>query len=208
MCYSFVVKWVPSCLYLIYRLIYFFVVVVVVVVISIFISHFPFWNFSQTVEAMKTILDSLTMDDYFSIIDFNHNVRCWSEDLVPGTSMQVEEAKKYIQDIKPNGGERVRIKAGGHLLIITGSSFRLIFWESGEMSKGQKEGQVVPSRHIYQRTHLCLLKHHCDVLIDVGLWIWGDLSVMSKATQLRMQTVRGKRTDFFLLLKHNFIIKQ
>ncbi|KAF4079575.1 hypothetical protein AMELA_G00179680 [Ameiurus melas] len=61
----------------------------------------------QTVEAMKTILDSLTMDDYFSIIDFNHNVRCWSEDLVPGTSLQVGEAKKYIQDIKPNGGTNI-----------------------------------------------------------------------------------------------------
>ncbi|KAG7320253.1 hypothetical protein KOW79_016106 [Hemibagrus wyckioides] len=61
----------------------------------------------QTVEAMKTILESLTMDDSFSIIDFNHNVRCWSEDLVPGTSLQVEEAKKYIQDIKPNGGTNI-----------------------------------------------------------------------------------------------------
>lgn len=69
---------------------------------------------------MKTILDSLTMDDYFSIIDFNHNVRCWSEDLVSGTSIQVAEAKKYIQDIKPNGGERVRVKV--IITFITGSS--------------------------------------------------------------------------------------
>uniref|UniRef100_A0A8B9HJ58 Inter-alpha-trypsin inhibitor heavy chain 2 n=1 Tax=Astyanax mexicanus TaxID=7994 RepID=A0A8B9HJ58_ASTMX len=61
----------------------------------------------QTVEAMMTILDDLTMDDYFSIIDFNHNVRCWSEDLVAGTSIQVAEAKKYIQNIKPNGGTNI-----------------------------------------------------------------------------------------------------
>ncbi|XP_060758969.1 inter-alpha-trypsin inhibitor heavy chain H2 [Neoarius graeffei] len=61
----------------------------------------------QTVEAMKTILDDLTVDDYFSIIDFNHNARCWSEDLVPGTSLQVAEAKKYIQNIKPNGGTNI-----------------------------------------------------------------------------------------------------
>lgn len=59
----------------------------------------------QTVEAMKTILDSLSNDDYFSIIDFNHNVRCWSEELVSGNSIKVAEAKQYIQDIKPNGGE-------------------------------------------------------------------------------------------------------
>lgn len=76
------------------------------------------WNISQTVEAMKTILDSLTMDDYFSIIDFNHNVRCWSEDLVPGASLQVSEAKKYIEDIKPNGGE-VKESESHHILMIT-----------------------------------------------------------------------------------------
>lgn len=54
---------------------------------------------------MQAILDDLTVDDYFSIIDFNHNVRCWSEDLVPGSTIQVKDAKKYIQNIKPNGGE-------------------------------------------------------------------------------------------------------
>lgn len=54
---------------------------------------------------MQAILDDLTFDDYFSIVDFNHNVRCWSEDLVPGSSIQVKDAKKYIQNIKPNGGE-------------------------------------------------------------------------------------------------------
>lgn len=74
---------------------------------------------------MKTILDDLTVDDYFSIIDFNHNARCWSEDLVPGTSLQVAEAKKYIQNIKPNGGENENEserESHHHLLIITESS--------------------------------------------------------------------------------------
>ncbi|XP_016313953.1 inter-alpha-trypsin inhibitor heavy chain H2-like [Sinocyclocheilus anshuiensis] len=60
-----------------------------------------------TVEAMKAILDDLSMDDYFSIIDFNHNVRCWSEDLVQASSLQVDEAKKYVQSIKPNGGTNI-----------------------------------------------------------------------------------------------------
>lgn len=60
----------------------------------------------QTVEAMQAILDDLTIDDNFSIIDFNHNVRCWSEELVQGSSIQIADAKKYIQSIKPNGGLR------------------------------------------------------------------------------------------------------
>lgn len=54
---------------------------------------------------MQAILDDLTIDDQFSIIDFNHNVRCWSEELVPGSSIQIADAKRYIQNIKPNGGE-------------------------------------------------------------------------------------------------------
>ncbi|KAM7378495.1 hypothetical protein PAMA_013413 [Pampus argenteus] len=61
----------------------------------------------QTVEAMQAILDDLTIDDNFSIIDFNHNVRCWSEELVPGSSIQITDAKKYIQSIKPNGGTNI-----------------------------------------------------------------------------------------------------
>ncbi|XP_054480296.1 inter-alpha-trypsin inhibitor heavy chain H2 isoform X2 [Anoplopoma fimbria] len=61
----------------------------------------------QTVAAMQAILDDLSIDDYFSIIDFNHNVRCWSEELVAGSSIQVSDAKRYIQNIKPNGGTNI-----------------------------------------------------------------------------------------------------
>uniref|UniRef100_A0A4W4G796 Inter-alpha-trypsin inhibitor heavy chain 2 n=1 Tax=Electrophorus electricus TaxID=8005 RepID=A0A4W4G796_ELEEL len=61
----------------------------------------------QTVEAMKAILDGLTMEDFFSIIDFNHNVRCWKDELVTGASINVGEAKEYIQNIKPNGGTNI-----------------------------------------------------------------------------------------------------
>jgi len=61
----------------------------------------------QTVEAMQAILDDLNIDDHFNIIDFNHNVRCWSEELVPGSSIQIADAKKYIQSIKPNGGTNI-----------------------------------------------------------------------------------------------------
>lgn len=61
----------------------------------------------QTVEAMMAILDDLTTEDRFSIIDFNHNVRCWSEDMVPASQLQVADAKRYIQNIKPNGGTNI-----------------------------------------------------------------------------------------------------
>ncbi|XP_065130720.1 inter-alpha-trypsin inhibitor heavy chain H2 isoform X2 [Paramisgurnus dabryanus] len=78
----------------------------------------------QTVEAMKAILDDLSMDDYFSVIDFNHNVRCWSEDLMPATSIQVDEAKKYIQNIKPNGGTNINEALMRAVQILTKASSR------------------------------------------------------------------------------------
>ncbi|KAM6215106.1 inter-alpha-trypsin inhibitor heavy chain H2 [Rhynchocyon petersi] len=61
----------------------------------------------QTVEAMKTILDDLRAEDQFSVVDFNHNVRTWRNDLVSATKTQVADAKKYIEKIQPNGGTNI-----------------------------------------------------------------------------------------------------
>uniref|UniRef100_A0A8C0RUE9 Inter-alpha-trypsin inhibitor heavy chain 2 n=1 Tax=Canis lupus familiaris TaxID=9615 RepID=A0A8C0RUE9_CANLF len=61
----------------------------------------------QTVEAMKTILDDLRAEDQFSVIDFNHNVRTWRNDLVSATRTQVTDAKKYIEKIQPSGGTNI-----------------------------------------------------------------------------------------------------
>ncbi|XP_006862806.1 PREDICTED: inter-alpha-trypsin inhibitor heavy chain H2 [Chrysochloris asiatica] len=61
----------------------------------------------QTVEAMKTILEDLRAEDQFSVVDFNHNVRTWRNDLVAATKTQVADAKKYIEKIQPNGGTNI-----------------------------------------------------------------------------------------------------
>ncbi|XP_006150105.1 inter-alpha-trypsin inhibitor heavy chain H2 isoform X1 [Tupaia chinensis] len=61
----------------------------------------------QTVEAMKTILDDLRAEDQFSVVDFNHNIRTWRNDLVSATKAQVADAKKYIEKIQPNGGTNI-----------------------------------------------------------------------------------------------------
>ncbi|KAH0512367.1 Inter-alpha-trypsin inhibitor heavy chain H2 [Microtus ochrogaster] len=59
----------------------------------------------QTVEAMKTILDDLRTEDQFSVVDFNHNVRTWRNDLVSASKTQIADAKRYIEKIQPSGGE-------------------------------------------------------------------------------------------------------
>uniref|UniRef100_A0A8C5MRL9 Inter-alpha-trypsin inhibitor heavy chain 2 n=1 Tax=Leptobrachium leishanense TaxID=445787 RepID=A0A8C5MRL9_9ANUR len=61
----------------------------------------------QTVEAMKTILEDLRPDDQFSIIDFNHNIRCWKDELVYASDLEKEDAKQYVQKIQPNGGTNI-----------------------------------------------------------------------------------------------------
>uniref|UniRef100_A0A7N6A1B1 Inter-alpha-trypsin inhibitor heavy chain 2 n=1 Tax=Anabas testudineus TaxID=64144 RepID=A0A7N6A1B1_ANATE len=101
----------------------------------------------QTVEAMQAILDDLTLDDQFSIIDFNHNVRCWSEDLVSGSSIQIADAKKYIQNIKPNGGTNINealmravqmlLKASNQGLIDSRSVSMIILVSDGDPTVGE-----------------------------------------------------------------------
>nr|XP_028602901.1 inter-alpha-trypsin inhibitor heavy chain H2 isoform X3 [Podarcis muralis] len=61
----------------------------------------------QTVEAMRTILGELRSADQFSVVDFNHNVRCWRDQLVQASRSETEAAKKYIEGIHPNGGTNI-----------------------------------------------------------------------------------------------------
>ncbi|XP_056131930.1 inter-alpha-trypsin inhibitor heavy chain H2 [Lampris incognitus] len=101
----------------------------------------------QTVEAMQAILNDLTIDDHFGIIDFNHNVRCWNDDLVPGSSIQVDSAKKYIQNIKPNGGTNINealmravqmlVKASNYGLIDPRSVSMIILVSDGDPTVGE-----------------------------------------------------------------------
>ncbi|KAM3858933.1 inter-alpha-trypsin inhibitor heavy chain H2 [Diretmus argenteus] len=101
----------------------------------------------QTVEAMQAILTDLTIDDYFSVIDFNHNVRCWSEELVSASSIQINEAKRYIQNIKPNGGTNINealmravqmlVKASNQGLIDSRSVSMIILVSDGDPTVGE-----------------------------------------------------------------------
>lgn len=101
----------------------------------------------QTVEAMQAILDDLAIDDHFSVIDFNHNVRCWSDDLVPASNIQIADAKKYIQDIKPNGGTNINealmravqmlVRASNQGLIDSRSVSMIILVSDGDPTVGE-----------------------------------------------------------------------
>ncbi|KAK2882916.1 inter-alpha-trypsin inhibitor heavy chain H2 [Channa argus] len=101
----------------------------------------------QTVEAMQAILDDLTIDDHFNIIDFNHNVRCWNEDLVTGSPIQIAAAKRYINTIQPNGGTNINealmraiqmlVKASYQGLINPNSISMIILVSDGDPTVGE-----------------------------------------------------------------------
>uniref|UniRef100_A0A8C7Z6L9 Inter-alpha-trypsin inhibitor heavy chain 2 n=1 Tax=Oryzias sinensis TaxID=183150 RepID=A0A8C7Z6L9_9TELE len=101
----------------------------------------------QTAEAMQAILDDLTIEDQFSIIDFNHNVRCWREDLVPASPIQTEDAKNYIQNIRPRGGTNINeallravqmlVRASNHDLVEQRSVSMIIFVSDGDPTVGE-----------------------------------------------------------------------
>ena len=52
-------------------------------------------------------MDDLRTDDQFSVVDFNHNVRTWRNDLVSATKTQIADAKRYIEKIQPSGGTNI-----------------------------------------------------------------------------------------------------
>ncbi|KAM4677652.1 inter-alpha-trypsin inhibitor heavy chain H2 [Discoglossus pictus] len=76
----------------------------------------------QTVEAMKTILEDLRPDDQFGLIDFNHNIRCWKDELVYASSLEVNDAKNYVQAIQPNGGTNINDALLRAIFILTEAS--------------------------------------------------------------------------------------
>ncbi|KAA8580366.1 hypothetical protein FQN60_005901 [Etheostoma spectabile] len=71
------------------------------------------------------------------VIDFNHNVRCWSEELVPGSSIQIADAKKYIQNIKPNGAVQMLLRASSQGLIDPRSVSMIILVSDGDPTVGE-----------------------------------------------------------------------
>ncbi|XP_024141751.1 inter-alpha-trypsin inhibitor heavy chain H2 [Oryzias melastigma] len=101
----------------------------------------------QTVQAMQAILDDLTMDDHFAVIDFNHNVRCWREDLVAASPIQIGDAKNYIQNIRPSGGTNINeallravqmlVRASNQHLIDPRSVSMVIFVSDGDPTVGE-----------------------------------------------------------------------
>ncbi|XP_061641728.1 inter-alpha-trypsin inhibitor heavy chain H3-like isoform X1 [Phyllopteryx taeniolatus] len=61
----------------------------------------------QTREAMQAILQDLKEDDYFSIILFDDQITCWKETMTKATKENLDEATKYIKNLRDGGGTNI-----------------------------------------------------------------------------------------------------
>lgn len=59
----------------------------------------------QTKDALFTILQDLRPEDHFNIIGFSSRIKVWQQDqLVPVTPNNIRDAKIYIHNMTPTGG--------------------------------------------------------------------------------------------------------
>ncbi|XP_068598254.1 inter-alpha-trypsin inhibitor heavy chain H3-like [Brachionichthys hirsutus] len=58
----------------------------------------------QTREAMLHILEDISEDDYFAIVQFDDIIDVWKQNLTKATKENVAEAKIYVRNIKDSGG--------------------------------------------------------------------------------------------------------
>ncbi|XP_054564131.1 inter-alpha-trypsin inhibitor heavy chain H4-like [Eptesicus fuscus] len=61
----------------------------------------------QTREALIKILEDLRPEDHFNLISFSGEATQWKPSLVPASTQNVEEAKKYANSIKAQGGTNI-----------------------------------------------------------------------------------------------------
>uniref|UniRef100_G1PD69 Inter-alpha-trypsin inhibitor heavy chain 4 n=1 Tax=Myotis lucifugus TaxID=59463 RepID=G1PD69_MYOLU len=61
----------------------------------------------QTREALIKILEDLRPEDHFNLISFSSEATKWKPSLVPASTQNVEEAKKYANSIQAQGGTNI-----------------------------------------------------------------------------------------------------
>ncbi|XP_070246854.1 inter-alpha-trypsin inhibitor heavy chain H4-like [Myotis yumanensis] len=61
----------------------------------------------QTREALIKILEDLRPEDHFNLISFSNKASQWKPSLVPASTQNVEEAKKYANSIQAQGGTNI-----------------------------------------------------------------------------------------------------
>nr|KAF6310583.1 inter-alpha-trypsin inhibitor heavy chain 4 [Myotis myotis] len=61
----------------------------------------------QTREALIKILEDLRPEDHFNLISFSSEASQWKPSLVPASTQNVEEAKKYANSIQARGGTNI-----------------------------------------------------------------------------------------------------
>jgi Ca-activated chloride channel family protein len=62
------------------------------------------YKLDESIDAIKTSLDSLSSKDYFNIVLFNYSVYSWNSEPVKATNENISSAKAYLDAISTNSG--------------------------------------------------------------------------------------------------------
>ncbi|XP_018421679.1 PREDICTED: inter-alpha-trypsin inhibitor heavy chain H2 [Nanorana parkeri] len=130
----------------------------------------------QTVEAMKSILDDLRTDDQFGIVDFNHNIRCWKDELVYASPTEKESAKRYVQNIQAIGGTNINEallraifilkEANDHKMLEPNSVSLIVLVSDGDPTVGElKLSKILKNVKVNNRDEFSL--HSLGIGFDV-----------------------------------------
>ncbi|AWP03263.1 putative inter-alpha-trypsin inhibitor heavy chain H3-like [Scophthalmus maximus] len=108
---------------------------------------------SQTRQAMLKILKDLHEEDYFALIQFDHNINSWKDSLTKATKENVAEAMIYVERIRDSGGTDINgaVLRGVNMLVkdrqekrlLERSTDMIILLTDGNPNSGESDPQRI-----------------------------------------------------------------
>jgi Ca-activated chloride channel family protein len=109
----------------------------------------------QAKKAVKYCLGSLSPRDRFAVMNFATTVNKFAETLKPATSEQVEQAKKWVDDLTSTGGTAIAAALDAALDTRSGDSarpFTVVFFTDGLPTVGETNPDTILSRVMDRNT--------------------------------------------------------
>ena len=100
----------------------------------------------QARKALKHCLSNLNAQDRFAVVSFSTSVRKYRDNLVEAGSDHVENAKKWVDNLKAGGGTAIQAALDAALELRTndeGRSFTVVFFTDGQPTIGEMKPENI-----------------------------------------------------------------